>query len=384
MTRRAILALEDGSVFEGTAFGADGEQDGEVVFNTSMTGYQEVLTDPSYRGQIVAMTYPLIGNYGVNPTDAESRSIWLEGFVVRELSRITSNWRSEMDVDAYLKAHGVVGIEGVDTRELTKRLRTEGALKGVISTTDLDPDSMVAKAKASPGLVGRDLVNHDVSCEKPYAWNEADPNLEGVDAPGPPPAPRRRVAVLDLGVKYGILRRLRAAACDVTVVPSTTTYQQIAEMDPDGIMLSNGPGDPEPLMNVVETVQRLMAEPPRGRPLPIFGICMGQHILVLALGGKTYKLKFGHHGANHPVKDLATGQVAITTQNHGFCGDIDSLPADDVEITHVNLNDQTLEGIRHRHLPVFSVQYHPEASPGPHDARYLFDRFVKHMDEAAT
>jgi len=349
-----------------------------------MTGYQEVLTDPSYRGQIVAMTYPLIGNYGVNPADAESRSIWLEGFVVRELSRITSNWRSKMDVDAYLKQYGVVGIEGVDTRELTKRLRTEGALKGVISTADLDPNSMVAKAKASPGLLGRDLVNQDVTCEKPYGWNDGDPNLEGVDAPGAPPGAKYRVAVLDLGVKYGILRRLRAAGCEVTVVPSTTSYEQIAEMDPDGVMLSNGPGDPEPLMNVVETVRRLMAEPPRGRPLPIFGICMGQHTLVLALGGKTFKLKFGHHGANHPVKDLATGQVAITTQNHGFCGDIDSLPAGDVEVTHVNLNDQTLEGIRHKHLPVFSVQYHPEASPGPHDARYLFDRFVKHMDEAAT
>jgi len=384
MIRRAMLALEDGTIFEGRAFGADGETDGEVVFNTSMTGYQEVLTDPSYRGQIVAMTYPLIGNYGVNPADAESRSIWLEGFVVRELSRITSNWRSKMDVDAYLKQYGVVGIEGVDTRELTKRLRTEGALKGVISTADLYPNSMVAKAKASPGLLGRDLVNQDVTCEKPYGWDEGDPNLEGVDAPGAPPDAKYRVAVLDLGVKYGILRRLRAAGCEVTVVPSTTTYEQIAEMDPDGVMLSNGPGDPEPLMNVVETVRRLMAEPPRGRPLPIFGICMGQHILVLALGGKTFKLKFGHHGANHPVKDLATGQVAITTQNHGFCGDIDSLPAGDVEVTHVNLNDQTLEGIRHKHLPVFSVQYHPEASPGPHDARYLFDRFVKHMDEAAT
>jgi len=384
MIRRAMLALEDGTIFEGRAFGADGETDGEVVFNTSMTGYQEVLTDPSYRGQIVAMTYPLIGNYGVNPADAESRSIWLEGFVVRELSRITSNWRSKMDVDAYLKQYGVVGIEGVDTRELTKRLRTEGALKGVISTADLDPNSMVAKAKASPGLLGRDLVNQDVTCEKPYGWNDDDPNLEGVDAPGAPPDAKYRVAVLDLGVKYGILRRLRAAGCEVTVVPSTTSYEQIAEMDPDGVMLSNGPGDPEPLMNVVETVRRLMAEPPRGRPLPIFGICMGQHILVLALGGKTFKLKFGHHGANHPVKDLATGQVAITTQNHGFCGDIDSLPAGDVEVTHVNLNDQTLEGIRHKHLPVFSVQYHPEASPGPHDARYLFDRFVKHMDEAAT
>ncbi|MHC4715426.1 MAG: glutamine-hydrolyzing carbamoyl-phosphate synthase small subunit [Planctomycetota bacterium] len=384
MTRPAILALEDGTVFEGTAFGADGEKDGEVVFNTSMTGYQEVLTDPSYRGQIVAMTYPLIGNYGVNPVDAESRSIWLEGFVVRELSRITSNWRSEMDVDGYLKAHGVVGIEGVDTRELTKRLRTVGALKGVISTADLDADSVVAKAKASPGLVGRDLVNRDVTCDEPYDWDDGDPNLEGVDAPGPPPAARHRVLVLDLGVKYGILRRLRAAGCAVTVVPSTTAYEQIAEMDPDGIMLSNGPGDPEPLTNVVETVRRLIAEPPRGSPLPIFGICMGQHILVLALGGKTFKLKFGHHGANHPVKDLATGQVAITTQNHGFCGDIDSLPADDVEITHINLNDRTLEGIRHKRLPVFSVQYHPEASPGPHDARYLFDRFVEHMEKAAT
>ena len=381
MSKPAMLALEDGTVFEGTAFGAEGERAGEVVFNTSMTGYQEVLTDPSYHGQIVAMTYPLIGNYGVNSEDVESRALWLEGFVVRERSRITSNWRAEMDLDAYLRQAGVPGIEGVDTRELTKRLRTVGAMKGVLSTVDLDADSLVAKAKASPGLVGRDLVSA-VTVDKPCVW---DPQAQGwLAEAGAGDAGRGngdgfRVVALDYGVKYGILRRLHAVGCNVTLVPATATAQQVAEMEPDGIMLTNGPGDPEPLTQVVRTVRTLIYEPPGGRTVPIFGICMGQHILTLALGGRTYKLKFGHHGANHPVKDLRTGEVAITTQNHGFCGDIDSLPAEEVEITHVNLNDQTLEGLRHKELPVFSVQYHPEASPGTHDARYLFERFVELM-----
>ena len=376
MTHRAMLALEDGTVFEGTAFGAAGERDGEVVFNTSMTGYQEVLTDPSYRGQIVAMTYPLIGNYGVNQADAESRGIWLEGFVVRERSKITSNWRSEMDLDAYLKTHGVVGIEGVDTRELTKRLRAVGAMKGIVSTEDLDAASLVAKAKASPGLVGRDLVR-TVTCDEQYTWDEADPSA------GEPGRNGFNVVVIDCGVKYGILRCLRSVGCQVTVVPADTTPEEIADLKPDGIMLSNGPGDPEPVTNVIHTVRSLIQDPPGGRPMPIFGICLGQQMLALALGGKTYKLKFGHHGANHPVQDLRTGEVAITVQNHGFCVDIDSLPADEVEITHINLNDQTLEGFRHKRLPVFSVQYHPEASPGPHDARYLFERFVGLMAEAS-
>ncbi len=366
-SRPAILALEDGTIFEGAAFGAAGERCGEVVFNTSMTGYQEVLTDPSYRGQIVAMTYPLIGNYGVNAADAESRSLWLEGFVVKELSRITSNFRSETDLDTYLRDHGVLGIEGIDTRELTRRLRTAGAMKAVLSTEDLDADSLVAKAKASEGLEGRNLTE-TVTCEKIYQWEQngkTEPSL--------------RVVVLDCGVKYGILNHLVSAGCEVTVVPASTDAGQITQMNPDGLMLSNGPGDPEPVSDVIKTVRKLIENPPGKKPLPIFGICLGQQILALALGGKTYKLKFGHHGANHPVKDLRTGKVAITVQNHGFCVDIDSLPTDDVEITHINLNDQTLEGLRHKHLPIFSVQYHPEARPGPHDAQYLFDRFVNEM-----
>ncbi|MDY7010599.1 MAG: glutamine-hydrolyzing carbamoyl-phosphate synthase small subunit [Planctomycetota bacterium] len=362
--RPAMLVMEDGTVFTGTSFGAPGERAGEVVFNTSMTGYQEVLTDPSYRGQIVAMTYPLIGNYGVNAADAESRGLWLEGFVVKELSRITSNFRSETDLDSYLRDHGVLGIEGIDTRELTKRLRTAGAMRAVMSTEDLDADSLLAKANASPSLEGRNLVE-TVTCEKPYRWEQ---NGESESA--------LRVVVLDCGVKYGILRRLKSAGCEVMVVPASTDAEQIAQMNPDGLMLSNGPGDPEPVLGVIKTVRTLIENPPRKTPLPIFGICLGQQILALALGGKTYKLKFGHHGANHPVKDLPTGEVAITVQNHGFCVDIDSLATSEVEITHINLNDQTLEGLRHKHLPIFSVQYHPEACPGPHDAQYLFDRFV--------
>jgi len=367
MTAPAILALEDGTVFEGAAFGAVGQCAGEVVFNTSMTGYQEVLTDPSYRGQIVAMTYPLIGNYGVNAADAESRALWLAGFVVKERSRIVSNPRAEGDLDTYLRDSGTVGIEGIDTRELTKRLRTVGALRGVISSDHLDADRLVAQARAHPPLAGRDLVR-TVTCQAAYDWQGGDGG--------------RRVVVLDGGVKYGILRRLRAAGCAVRVVPASTPPDRIAEMDPDGVLLSNGPGDPEPVADLIATTRALIAPPPRGRPLPIFGSCLGHQILALALGGTTYKLKFGRHGANHPVKDLATGEVAITAQNHGFCVDIDSLPGDDVEITHVNLNDRTLEGLRHRRLPVFSVQYHPEASPGPHDARHLFGRFVDLMNEA--
>ena len=376
MRRPALLALEDGTVFEGQAFGAPGERAGEVVFNTSMTGYQEVLTDPSYRGQIVAMTYPLIGNYGVNAADAESRGLWLEGFVVRELSRIVSNWRSEMDVDAYLQRSGVPGIEGVDTRELTQRLRTVGALRGVISTVDLEPGSLVAKARACPALTGRDLVQ-SVTIDKPYDWNEDFRGGRTDNAAGP------LVVVIDGGVKYGILRKLVSAGCRVRVVPSSTSAQEIARLDPDGVLLSNGPGDPEPVTHIIATVRQLIDQPPRGKPLPMFGICLGQQMLGLALGGKTYKLKFGHHGANHPVKDLATGEVSITTQNHGFCVDIDSLPTGEVEITHINLNDQTLEGLRHKKLPIFSVQHHPEASPGPHDAAYLFDRFVELMKKRA-
>ena len=350
----AKLVLEDGTVYPGHGFGAPGERFGEVVFNTSMMGYQEILTDPSYKGQIVTMTYPLIGNYGVNREDVESRKIFLEGFVVKELSRIASNFRAEQDLSGYLAENGIVGIEGIDTRALTRHIRLAGAMKGVISTEDLDDGSLTRKAQASPGLVGLDLVK-EVASPEPYSWNE-----EG----------QYRVVVLDCGVKYNILRCLQEHGCRVFVLPARSTAEEILKRKPDGVLLSNGPGDPEGVPYVAETVKKLLGQ------LPIFGICLGQQILGLALGGKTYKLKFGHHGGNHPVKDVQSGRIMITAQNHGFCVDIDSLPAGKVEITHLNLNDQSLEGFRHKEIPAFSVQFHPEASPGPHDARYLFKEFI--------
>ncbi|HNX25783.1 MAG TPA: glutamine-hydrolyzing carbamoyl-phosphate synthase small subunit [Phycisphaerae bacterium] len=374
MTQRAILAMEDGSVFEGTAFGAAGECSGEVVFNTSMTGYQEVLTDPSYRGQIVAMTYPLIGNYGVNAADAESKGLWLSGFIVRELSRITSNFRSEKDLDTYLRENGVMGIEGIDTREITKKLRTKGALRGVISTEETNHATLVKQAKNSPSLEGRNLVR-EVTAGEVFSWTQ------GLDGTSDVVEEKYNIVMMDAGAKYGIMRCLRSLGAKVTVVPFDTPAKEIAAMNPDGIMLSNGPGDPEPVTEVIQTVRELMFNPPAGKVIPMFGICLGQQMIGLALGGKTYKLKFGHHGGNQPVKDLRTGQVAITVQNHGFCVDMDSLPADDVQVTHINLNDNTLEGFEHKKFPVFCVQYHPEASPGPHDARYLFKRFASLMDE---
>jgi carbamoyl-phosphate synthase small subunit len=376
----AILALEDGTIHRGRAFGALAECYGEVVFNTSMTGYQEVLTDPSYRGQIVAMTYPLIGNYGINDEDFESRRPWVEGFVVRELSRVTSNWRSKKSLDEYLRENNVPGIEGVDTRDLTKHLRTVGALKAVLSSVDLDPNSLVEKARRSPGLVGLDLVGQ-VSCDKTWEWQadapaggNAEYGVEAATAEGREPS-SPRVVVLDYGVKYGILRQLKRLGLRPIIMPAASTADQVMAQQPDGILLSNGPGDPEPVTYAVETVRRLIEAPPGGRRVPIFGICMGHHFLTLALGGRTRKLKFGHHGANHPVRDERTGKVAITVQNHGFVGDAESLGSDNVEITHVNLNDMTLEGLAHRKLPVFAAQFHPEASPGPHDAHYLFRRF---------
>ncbi len=355
---KAILALEDGTTFEGRCFGSTGERAGEVVFNTSMAGYQEVLTDPSYKGQIVTMTYPLIGNYGTNSGDVESRKCFLEAFVVRERSAVASNWRCEKPLPEYLADQGVIGLEGVDTRALTRHIRLAGAMKAVISTEDLDPDSLVAKARASRGLVGVDLVK-EVVFDDVFEWN----------ADG-----RYTVAVLDCGVKYNILRQLALRRCRVIVAPATMPAEAVLELKPDGILLSNGPGDPAAVPYVVQTVKALIGK------APIFGICFGHQMLGLALGGKTYKLKFGHHGGNHPVKDLNTGKVAITVQNHGFCVDIDSLGRGDVEITHINLNDQTLEGIRHKKLPIFSVQFHPEAGPGPHDARYMFDQFVQMME----
>ncbi len=356
---KALLALEDGTVFDGNTFAGEGEVSGEVVFNTAMTGYQEILTDPSYNGQIVTMTYPLIGNYGVNPEDIESGGIHAEGFVVREYEPIPSNWRSQQTLADYLNEHGIIGIQGVDTRALTRRIRLAGAMKGVISTGDLDPASLIKKTKAAPGLVGRDLVK-EVTCQKPYQWAQKKSG-------------RFHVVALDCGMKFNMARSLAQRGCSVTVVPAHSSTEEIRAMNPDGILLSNGPGDPEPISYAVDTIKRLIGH------YPIFGICLGHQLLGLALGGKTFKLKFGHRGANHPVKNLVTGKVEITSQNHGFCVDIDSIKNPQVEITHINLNDQTLEGMRHRTLPVFSVQYHPEASPGPHDSGYLFDEFVELM-----
>ena len=356
---KALLALEDGTVFPGHAFAGEGEVFGEVVFNTSMTGYQEVLTDPSYRAQIVTMTYPLIGNYGINSEDTESKRIQVEAFVVKEYEPVPSNWRSEKTLGDYLSQEGKIGIEGVDTRALTRHIRTAGAMKGVISTTDLDPVSLANKAKASQGLVGLDLVR-EVSCAEPYTW----PNETPIQF---------HVIAFDFGIKFNIIRSLVQRGCSVAVVPAHTTAEEIRAINPDGILLSNGPGDPEPVAYAVRTIQQLIGS------YPVFGICLGQQLLGLAFGGKTFKLKFGHRGANHPVKHLTTGKVEITTQNHGFCVDMDSIRDPEIEITHINLNDQTLEGMRHRSLPIFSVQYHPEASPGPHDSDYLFDHFVTMM-----
>jgi carbamoyl-phosphate synthase small subunit len=367
---RAMLALADGRVFTGEALGARGEAIGEVVFNTAMSGYQEVLTDPSYKGQIVCMTAPHIGNTGVNPEDVESHRPWVEGFVVREASPIASSWRATGTLDDYLSAHGLVGIQGIDTRALTRHLRDHGAQEGVVSTEDLDPRRLVGKARASPGLLGRDLVK-EVTCQAPYAWTES--TWRPGQGYGAAPGGRYHVVAYDSGIKRNILRCLVALGCRVTVVPAFTAAEDVQALRPDGVFLANGPGDPEGVPYLVESVKQLL-----GR-LPIFGICLGHQILALALGARTYKLPFGHHGANHPVKDLASGRVEITAQNHGFAVDADSCAARGLEVTHVNLNDGTCEGLGHRSLPVFSVQYHPEASPGPHDAHYLFQRFVNRM-----
>jgi len=372
MTQIAKLALEDGTVFTGCSFGARGEIDGEVCFNTSMTGYQEILTDPSYRGQIVTMTYPEIGNYGVNAEDVESSKPHLAGFIVRQRSRRVSNYRADGSLADYLARHNIVAIEGIDTRALVRRLRIRGAMNGVLSTTDMDDASLVAKAQASPGLVGRDLVR-EVIPDRAVAWDEPlNPLMRLV-----PQAPDKRVnadgphvVALDYGMKWNIARHLYDSGCRVTILPGTATAEEVLALNPDGIFLSNGPGDPEPLRYAQETIRGVLGK------RPVFGICLGHQLLALACGAKTYKLKFGHRGANQPVLNRDTGRVEITCQNHGFAVDPESLPPE-LEVTHINLNDNTIEGVRHRNVPAFSVQYHPEASAGPHDSNYLFAQFRK-------
>jgi carbamoyl-phosphate synthase small subunit len=366
MTGEAKLALADGTIYTGDAFGAATEVTGEVVFNTAMTGYQEVLTDPSYAGQIVTMTYPHIGNYGVNATDVESGRPWVAGFVVRERARRPSSYRAQGDLAGYLEENGIPGIEGIDTRALVRRVREHGAMPAVLSATDLDDDSLRAKAAGAPGMAGRDLVKV-VTSDQAYDWTEGEP--EEFAAGGERPEPVYRVAAIDCGIKRNISRLLVDAGFSVRVFPASTPAAEIRDYAPDGLFLSNGPGDPEPVDYVAATVRELLPE------IPTFGICLGHQILALACGAGTFKLKFGHRGGNQPVKDLATGKVEITSQNHGFAVRAAELDENGLELTHVNLNDETVEGFRHREYPAFAVQYHPEASPGPHDSRHLFSRF---------
>lgn len=368
---RAALALADGKVFFGKAFGAAGEVYGEVVFNTSMSGYQEILTDPSYAGEIVTMTCPQIGNCGINREDVESARPHLSGFVIKENCTFPSNWRSEMTLDTYLKENNIIGIEGIDTRALVRHIRDKGAQTGIISTLDFDADSLVAKARQAPSIVGQDLVR-TVTCAKPYVWNEGVWTLGEGYATAPDTA-RFKVVAYDFGIKRNILRNLVSRGCEVTVVPATMSASEVLAMQPDGVFLSNGPGDPEPIVYAQENIRQLLGK------VPIFGICLGHQLLSIALGASTYKLKFGHRGGNQPVRRGAGSNVEITSQNHGFAVDATTLPAT-ATVTHINLNDNTVEGIRHTELPAFSVQYHPEASPGPHDAAYLFGLFIDMMD----
>ena len=371
----AVLALEDGTWFRGVAAGADGVAGGEVVFNTSMTGYQEVLTDPSYAGQIVTMTCPEIGNYGVSNDDVESRAPHVAGFIVREQSPVASNWRASGTLRDYLVAHRIVAIADIDTRALTRRLRSGGVMRGIIATGDHgDPAALVEQATALPQMEGSDLV-YGVTAQTAFDWPREDPGEFGV-TPDRLPSRRLRIAAYDFGMKTNILRRLSAHGCDVRVYPASTPAAAVLATAPDGVFLSNGPGDPAVLTYAIDSAKALVAS-----DVPTFGICLGHQILGLAMGGSTFKLKFGHRGANHPVKKLDTGKIEITSQNHGFAVDPASLPAD-VAVTHVNLYDGTVEGLRHRSRPVFSVQYHPEASPGPHDADYLFDDFIRLIEDA--
>jgi carbamoyl-phosphate synthase small subunit len=375
----AILALEDGRVWRGRGFGASTEVVGEVVFNTAITGYQEILTDPSYCGQIVTMTYPLIGNYGVNIEDIESRRIFAEGLVVRELSRTVSNWRAAESLDDYLKKQDIPGISDIDTRSLVRHIRERGSMRGCLSTQQSSEAAVIDKARSAPEMVGLDLATV-VSCKEPYVWTDSQSSAYGSPRLIFPAAagealsePRFHVVAYDFGLKYNSLRSLAALGCRVSVVPAQTSAEDVIALKPDGIWLSNGPGDPEPLTGVIANLKKLIGH------YPIFGICLGHQLMGLAVGGRTYKLPFGHHGGNQPVKDLTTGRVEITAQNHGFAVDADSLPGD-CEVTHINLNDNTVEGLRHKNYPLFSVQYHPEAAPGPHDASYLFTRFINMME----
>ncbi|MEE9554593.1 MAG: glutamine-hydrolyzing carbamoyl-phosphate synthase small subunit [candidate division Zixibacteria bacterium] len=374
----ARLVLEDGTVFAGRRFGALVDTDGEVVFNTALTGYQEILTDPSYAGQMVVMTYPQIGNYGISDEDFESRKLFLSALIVKENSRIASNWRSDYSLDDYLKAKGIPGLEGLDTRMLVRHLRTKGAMRGVIGGIDVSIDVLLNRAKSVPPMAGRDLAI-TVTKGQRFAWNEDIAGINGQwkqqDLFAKKPESKYHVVAVDYGVKWNILRCLINVGCRVTVVPATTTADEIIALKPSGLLLSNGPGDPDPLQYSVDNIRQLLGK------IPIFGICLGHQLLGLAAGGKTYKLKFGHRGGNHPIIDLQTRKVEITSHNHGFAVDADSLPKDRVEITHVNLNDQTVEGLRLTDVPAFSVQYHPEAAPGPHDAHYLFNRFTDLMRE---
>jgi carbamoyl-phosphate synthase small subunit len=377
----ALLALEDGRIFECRSFTGPGEAWGEVVFNTSMTGYQEVLTDPSYRGQMVVMTYPLIGNYGVNIEDIESDRIQVAAFLVKEYQAFPSNYRASASLEEYLSRRGILGVEQLDTRALTRHIRNAGAMRAVVSTRDLNPVSLVRRANEIPPMTGLDLATR-VTTETAYAWDQGQPMpLPSMGSGLNQSIWRQRgrrlsVVAFDFGIKYNILRQLTSHDLEVLVVPAATDAETVRALAPDGIFFSNGPGDPEPVTKAIDTIRALMGY------RPMFGICLGHQLLGLALGGKTFKLKFGHRGANQPVKHLQTGKIEITSQNHGFAVDIDSLQDKDVEITHINLNDNTLEGFRHRRYPVFAVQYHPEASPGPHDARYLFGEFKRLMSNS--
>lgn len=354
--KQAILVLEDGRVFSGISFGAEGETFGEIVFNTSLSGYQELLTDPSYAGQIVCMTYPLIGNYGINEEDVESGKPWVSGFVVRESSRIYSNWRATGSLDDYLKKNDIVGIEGIDTRALVRHIRDKGAMRAAVSSEDMDIDSLVEKVRRSPEMTDRELAS-TVTVEERFEYPAEDKE-------------RFHIVAYDFGVKTNSLRSFAKYGCKITVVPADTSATEVLALEPDGVFLSNGPGDPSSMKNVIAQVKELTES-----RVPMFGICLGHQLLGSALGGSTFKMKFGHRGGNQPIKDLTTGKVEIASHNHGFAVDADSLPAD-IEVTHINLNDNTVAGLRHKTLPIFSVQYHPESAPGPHDSEYLFKRFI--------